>query len=441
MTSLSSRWTLLKPHAEQSRLLASKARFKLVPAGRRSGKTELAKRYIVMTGYQAHRFSKWADPRYFLAAPTRDQAKAIYWDDLKALIPSDDIEGKPMESQLLIRLKNGAEFHVIGMDKPQRIEGRPWDGGVLDEFANMKPGAWAENVRPALADRGGWCWLIGVPEGRNHYYDLVQKAKIELSGNSEWDVFSWPSSDILSETEIASARRDLDEKTFDQEFNASFVTFSGRVYYSFNACTHVAKLKYDPLLPLIFTFDFNISPGTAAILQEQELPNGKIGTGIIGEVHIPMNSTTPVVCDRLIHDWGAHRGLVRCYGDATGGSGGTAKVMGSDWELIKNTLHPVFLNRLKIKVRRSNPRERVRVNAVNSRLMAANDDIRMMVDPKCHNIIKDFEGVRLLSGGAGAIDKKIDPKLSHLSDGIGYYINQAYPITGLSSKSTVKGMY
>lgn len=439
MSNLTGRWTPLKYHAEQSRLIKSPVRFKLVPSGRRSGKTELAKRHTILTGYRAHKFCPWSDPRYFFAAPTREQAKAIYWDDLKAFIPLKDMAGKPRETELKIRLMNGTEFHVVGMDKPERIEGRPWDGGVLDEFANMKPQAWSNNVRPALADREGWCWLIGVPEGRNHYYDLIQKTNDASDGI--WDVFSWKSADILSKAEIDSARNDLDRLTFLQEFEASFVTFVGRVYYSFDSNIHVHKLSYDPMAPLIFTFDFNISPGTAAILQEQKLPSGFRGTGIIGEIHIPINSTTPAVCDRLIEKWGSHKGDVYCYGDATGGSGGTAKVMGSDWDLIRNSLRPVFGERLKIKVSRSNPRERVRVNAVNSRLMSANGDIRLMVDPMCLNVIKDFEGVRVSPGGTGAIDKKIDVKLSHLSDGIGYYIHKVYPTVRGASVATVKGMY
>lgn len=439
MTKLTDRWTPLRPHPEQLRLINSPARFKPVPSGRRSGKTERAKRYVVKTAYQSHQYCDWPDPRYFCGAPTRSQAKAIYWNDLKALIAKEDMAGTPSETELKIRLMNGAEIHVIGMDKPERMEGRPWDGGILDEFANMKAGAWSENVRPALADRVGWCWLIGVPEGRNHYYDLVQRALVDTTG--EWEVFSWPSSDILSASEIESARRDLDEITFQQEFEGSFVTFAGRIYYKFDSKIHVAALKYEPSYPLIFTFDFNISPGTAAILQEQTLPCGSRGTGILGEVHIPINSTTPAVCDKLLQNWGNHRGVVRCYGDATGGSGGSAKVAGSDWDLVRNTLQPVFQNRLEMRVLRSNPRERARVNAVNSRLMAVNGDVRLMVDPRAPNIIKDFEGVRALSGGAGAIDKKADPKLSHLSDGIGYYVNQVFPVTGGVSGVSVGGMY
>src|SRR4051794_23881932 len=106
----------------------------------------------------------------------------------------------PSESEMTIRLINDAEIFVLGMDKPDRMEGAPWDGGVLDEMANMKPSAWEGNVRPALSDRNGWCDLIGVPEGRNHYYNLDRTARAmmaDLGTASEWASFHWKSSEIL----------------------------------------------------------------------------------------------------------------------------------------------------------------------------------------------------------------------------------------------------
>jgi len=418
----------LRPHPEQQRLLASKARFRVVPAGRRSGKTELAKRFVV---HKAFSVTPHIDSRYFLAAPTRDQAKAIFWHDVKSMISRHLLAEPPRESDLSLKLVNGSEIYVIGMDRPERIEGRPWDGGVLDEYANMKAGAWGENVRPALSDRLGWCWLIGVPEGRNHYYDLYRYA---MSGvDPEWDAFTWHSADILPEAEVESARRVLDELVYAQEYEGSFISFEGRAYYPFQEATHCAPLTYNPAAPLILCFDFNVEPGVAAIIQEQHLPNGMpdhmTGTAVIGEVHIPRNSNTPAVCRRILADWGDHQGEVYCYGDATGGSRGSAKVQGSDWELIKEELRPVFGDRLYMKVGRSNPSERARVNAVNSRFHTAAGEEWMMVDPsKAPNVVRDFEGVRLLAGGSGEIDKRADPKLSHLTDAIGYYIHSEFPV-------------
>src|SRR5574337_37059 len=74
------RWYALKEHAVQLALInavPSGIRFPLVPAGRRSGKTERFKRFLVK---QASAVSG----QYFAAAPTHDQAKKIFWDDLKA---------------------------------------------------------------------------------------------------------------------------------------------------------------------------------------------------------------------------------------------------------------------------------------------------------------------------------------------------------------------
>jgi hypothetical protein len=425
----------LKPHPVQLQLASTKARFVTVPAGRRSGKTERAKRKVIV---EAIRATGYPDPRFFAAAPTRDQAKAIYWADLKAMIPRKLLREHPRESELVLRLWNGSEIYVIGMDKPERIEGRPWSGGILDEYANMKEGAWGENVRPALSDRKGWCWLIGVPEGRNHYHDMVQYAQ---SGDPEWANFTWPSADILDPEEIEAARRQLDPLVFAQEYEASFVNFTGRAYYPFLDSSHCASLRYNPLAPLILCFDFNVEPGVCAIVQEQELPGQFerdsaglarldrpiFGTGVIGEVHIPHNSSTPAVCRKVVKDWGGHLGSVRCYGDASGGARGSAKVAGSDWELIKTELRPIFKDRLHFKVKRANPPERSRVNAVNSRLQAGNGEIRLMVDRKASNVIKDLEGVRLLEGGSGEIDKAATKKLTHISDALGYYIEYEFP--------------
>lgn len=434
---LTRRWYPLKAHPEQMRLIDSEARFRVVPAGRRSGKTERAKRHLVRKAFQP---TPWDDPRYFAAAPTRDQAKAIYWADLKAMVPPWALAETPRESDLLIRLITGAEIQVIGMDKPQRIEGRSWNGGILDEYANMKEQAWRENVRPALSDRQGWCWLVGVPEGRNHYYDLYRAAQADETGT--WAAFHWVSADILPPEEVESARRDLDELTFQQEYEASFVNFEGRAYYVFDERKHCARLAYDPKRTIAFCFDFNVEPGVAAVAQEQRLPNGLDGTGWIGEVWIDRNSNTPAVCRKLLTDWREHEGRIICYGDATGGARGTAKVDGSDWDIIKRLLRggtdglPGFGDRITFRVPAANPPERSRVNAVNTRFQNGAGDVHMMVDPsRAPHLVKDFEGVALLKGGSGEIDKKHDLKLTHISDAAGYYIVTEFPVT--NNRTTV----
>ena len=318
------------------------------------------------------------------------------------MVPKELQRGKPSESEMTIRLVNGADVTVLGLDAPERIEGRPLDWICCDEYANMKPEVWSSNLRPALSSRGrpGGAWMIGVPEGRNHYYHLTIDAQRE--DYQEWSHHTWKSADILDAAEIEAAKRDLDELTYLQEYEASFVNFQGRAYYSFERSTHCETVEYNPRFPLIFAFDFNVSPGVAVVAQDlpydgdrDEVDEGS--TAVIGEVYIPRNSNTPAVCRRLIKDWSHHKGDVLCYGDSTGGARGTSQVRGSDWDIIRQELKAVFKERLKMRVPRANPRERVRVNAMNARLKSADGKIRLLVNPeKAPFCILDLEGTTLL---------------------------------------------
>lgn len=429
---LTPRFYPLTPHPVQLDLIQSPARFKVVPAGRRSGKSERAKRNLVLEALSSIG-GRWDNPKFFAAAPTRDQAKSIYWEDIKAMVPPNLIT-EVRESSLTLEILGCCEIRVIGMDKPQRIEGTPWNGGILDEYADMKKQAWGAHVRPALADRQGWCWLIGVPEGRNHYYNTYDYAL--NSGDPEWAAFTWKSADILPESEIESARRTLDELTFRQEYEASFETFTGRAYYKFEKGTHCARLEYNPRGRLAFCFDFNVSPGVCAVVQELPLPSGLTGSAVIGEVYIPRNSTTEAVCNKLISDWGDHQGGIFLYGDATGGAQGSAKVAGSDWDIIKRMMRAKFgEKRVFFKVPKANPRERARVNAMNTRLMNGAGEVKLMIDPnKAPHVVTDLEGVRVLEGGSGELDKKVDPDLTHISDALGYYVEKEYPINNKEMK-------
>lgn len=430
---LPKRWTPLRPHTQQLRFYNSKQRFNVVPAGRRSGKSERAKRRHVR---KALSFTAFPDGWFVFAAPTHLQAKRIFWNDIKAFTPKDLIVGKPSESELAIKLWNGATMQVMGMDQPSRIEGPPLDDILLDEFGNMKKEVWTEHIRPALStpDRLGTADFIGVPEGRNHYYELWLDAQANRTG--QWGAWHWLSEEILDSEEIAIAKSELDERTYKQEYEGSFESFEGVVYYAFSRDNVVERLPYDPDEDLHLCFDFNISPGTATAIQEHAPSKiSKLNTKqkltalltcIIDEIYLAKNSNTILICRNVVDRFGKHKGQVFLHGDATGGAGGSAKVMGSDWDLIEKTLRPVFGDRLRNRVPSENPRERVRINAVNSRTKSTDETIGLLVDPKCRQTIKDFEGTP--SDGAGGINKKIAPTLSHLTDGIGYFIHYKYPI-------------
>lgn len=423
-------WTKLNLHPKQLALWDSKTRFAVVPCGRRSGKTELARRRFVIKGVLSP-----TPRRICFAAPTFDQARTIFWNRLKDLIPRWMLDKDPADGPMKITLKhNGTEFFVTGLDKPSRIEGAPLHDIVMDESANLRPEAWKLHVRPMLSETMGSAWFTGVPEGRNHYFETYEIGLENADGF--WSVHHWTSEEVLplylgpenAAAELLAAKRELDWDSYRQEYLADWVSFSGAVYHCFDSVLNVVKkdnqLSYwNPTEPLHLCFDFNVAPGVAVIVQER----GGVSVAI-DEVHIEKNSNTIKVVDKILERYKNHKGNVYLYGDATGGAQGSAKVQGSDWDIIRKQMLPVFGERLISRVPTHNPYERSRVNAVNSRLKASDGTRRAYVSEICKHLIRDLEGTPVKQDGG--IDKKADEKLSHISDAWGYYINARFPVVG-----------
>ncbi len=448
-------WTPAKLLPQQLAYLHSTAWMNVVVSGRRSFKTEAAKRRVV----RAAMMHTEPGGRFFCTAPTQDQAREIFWEDqsnIRDLVPSFMLAGGARaairhSSPQTVFLANGARIIVAGLDRPARIEGGFWDGGVITEYGNCKANILAEHISPMLA-RGGWLDIEGVPEGRNHYYDLVCDVRAGKIPGAR--LFEWNSEDALplylddAAGFLERERAHMSARQYDQEWLGMFVSMEGQAYYAFDPELNVSppgqQVLHDPDLPLILCFDFNRVPGVCAYLQEHPLdrypwiknPNTdqKTVTAAVGEIFIRHDSNTRRVCQRIIEDWGhIHRVDVILYGDATGGAGGSAKVEGSDWDIIENMLRPVFKHFLRSGVPEANPAVRSRVNSVNTRLVAANGAVGMVIDQKnCPNLIRDFEGVE--ADDAGEIVKEQGSPLTHISDGVGYYLHRVFPaIAGLDA--------
>jgi hypothetical protein len=383
---LTARWTPLRSHQEQSRLFHQKKRFKMAPAARRSGKTEIAKRKLILALLEVMENPReWADPRFFAAAPTRDQAKRIWWRDLKALTPRDWI-AEIRESDLCIVTTWGAELWVLGLDKPERIEGVSWDGGVVDELANCRPGIFDAHIRPALADRKGWCWMIGVPDMHSpaqvEYERMVRMAR---SGEDpEWGCYSWPSADILDPEEVESARRRMAPDMFAQEFMGEFIKLGGLAFPDFSEATHVRPTPHDPALPLCWSLDFNINPMCSGIIQHH-----KDMVRVVHEFTLA-DSSTDVACEAFL-SWCDANSVnprdVAVYGDATGNARDSTSGV-TDWSIVAARLKNFQPN---IKVPKSSPAIKDTLNAVRARLRTADGATHIQIDPSCKRLIEDFQ--------------------------------------------------
>lgn len=413
---LTSAWTALKPHSEQAALWKSKARFIVVPAARRSGKTEVSKRKLVMSLWDCLVSPRpWEQPRFFAAAPTREQAKRIWWNDLIRLIPAS-WRADVLQSELKIVTKWGAELIVVGLDKPARIEGVSWDGGVIDEYSDCPVGCWQNHIRPALSDRNGWAWLIGVPDrmapGQIQYEEMVHRAK---SGTDpEWACYHWPSADILPPEEIESARRSMDPRTFEQEFLGRFIIAGGKAFPDFETHypgAHVKDVPYDPALPLCWSLDFNIDPMCSLVIQHHK---GEVR--VIDELILP-DTRTEIACETFLdraekNKWNL-TGLA-IYGDASGSARDSTSGT-SDWAIIRNTLKNYSP---KMKVPKANPSIKDTINAVNAKIKAADGSSNLLIDKRCTQIINDLRSAIWPS----------DLEPQHALAGLRYFTEYEYPI-------------
>lgn len=411
------RWVDLRSHAEQLRLWLDETRFKLVPAGRRSGKSELAKRRLAEHLCRA----TWhGQPgRYFAAAPTRDQAKRIFWDDLKALIPPQWTRSIS-EHDLRIVTKSHTQIWVQGLDAPARIEGTPWDGCVIDELANCKPGIWDAHVRPSLADRKGWAWLIGVPDmdspGQAEYEQLVLLAA--SGSDAEWACFTWPSADILPPEEVESARRRMDPRIFEQEYLGRFIIARGRAFSDFDLTLHVRPIAYDAALPICWSLDFNIDPMCSGVIQHHL---GQVR--VIDELTLP-DTATDAACDAFLEraakqGWGLRQ--LAIYGDATGSARDSTSGV-SDWYLVQNRLAHL---QPRFRVPRANPPVKDSINALRARLRSANGQASLIIDPRCTRLIQDLRTALW----PGNLDQQ------HALAWLRYFVAMEYPIVPKSAGS------
>ncbi len=414
------RWYRLKDHPVQRALVeavASGVRFPVVPAGRRSGKTERLKRFIAKQALYS------PGERYFIAAPTRDQVKKIYWQDMKLLCFGSLQKKAPSETDLIIWLNNGTEVHLIGLDKPERIEGVLWTGGGIDEIADTKAGAWESNIRPALdtynplrPDYKAWCWLIGVPDGLNHYYDMARYAQ---SGNDpDWGLFHWKSSDILPAETIAAAKRQMSAKQYSQEYEANFEGATGRIYEDYGTENHTSE-RIQEHEQLLWMHDQNFTPLSSAV----GVKRGE-SLYLLDEI-VLTSAVSKQSAIEFVDKFKDHKNKhVLIYGDPAG-QAGEKHGHASDYTDIEGVLKANGWQYTR-KVKPAHPAIKDRQNAVRAKIKTADGVRSLFVNPLTAKWCdKGLATVQLKDGSAFQEDQK--NQYQHITTAIGYAIDAIWP--------------
>ena len=388
--------------AAQTEIVAAPQRFKVVVAGRRFGKTHLAIRELC-------RYASPPDQTVWYVAPTYKQAKMIALKALKKKLLTLRWAKKINETELSFELKNGSIISLKGADNYDSLRGIGLDYLVLDEFADITSEAWYETLRPTLADREGGALFIGTPKGLNWAHDLFT-AQDEYP--DEWRSFSYTTiqGGNVKPEEVEAARRSLDIRTFRQEFEATFETFSGRIFYAFDRKYNLRSYTGELPREIHIGMDFNVDPMTAvvAIKSGMELQ-------VIDEIKIFGSST-----DEMVQEIKTRypTNTVICYPDPAGAQRKTSAGGRTDHTILRNA-------GFQVRAPHSHNAIRDGVNAVNAKLRSSSGETTLYIDPKCKYAIECLEK-QTYKAGTSIPDK--DSGYDHMNDALRYMVDYLFPI-------------
>jgi hypothetical protein len=193
------------------------ARFKVIAAGRRCGKSNLAIKMLLAKALEAPEGSA-----VLYLAPTLAQARQICWEAL--IEQGGDLIKSAHVNNMDIVLTTGRKIHVRSGENKDALRGLKLYFAVIDEASFVPEDVFTKVIRPALADLQGEAVIISTPEGRNHFYDWFKLG--QEGSDPDWKSWHLTTYDnpTIPVSEIEAAKRTLSTLVFQQEFMASFST-------------------------------------------------------------------------------------------------------------------------------------------------------------------------------------------------------------------------
>jgi len=213
------------PHTEQERFRVSKAKRKIIRAGRRGGKT---------VGISIPSVEKFTEGRRVLyTAPTSEQTDAYWYEIKRALMPLVDTG---------VYKLNESERYIERIGTQNRIKAKTaWDANslrgdfadylIFDEYQLTNEDAWEVVGMPMLLDNNGDAVFIYTPPSLRstgvskahdprHAAKMFKKAQSDKSGL--WEAFHFTSlqNPFISQDALAILMGEMSAKTMRQEILA-----------------------------------------------------------------------------------------------------------------------------------------------------------------------------------------------------------------------------
>ena len=402
-----------KPLPTQRLFHLSKARFKGYSGPVGSGKSQALCQEAIRLAYVN------AGRTGLVGAPTYPMLRGATQAALLELMDENGIPYEWNKSENNLTLTDcGSKILLRPVEEYERLRGTNLAWFCIDELTYSVEEVWTRleaRLRDPKAKQlcGFAAW---TPRGFDWVYERFIVNPVE-----GYDVFlakPFENSHLLDEVPdyYERLKRSYDEKFYSQEVLGEYVSLhSGQVYSSFDRARNVAHLKVDPMLPLRWALDFNVDPMSSVVTQ---VVDGRIV--VLDEISLP-RATTLDACEEFWRRYGSHSGGLLIYGDATGQRMQTSGA--TDYQMVGDFMRRQRVQGFQMKVGASNPAVSERVNLMNAKLRNADGDVSLVVDPRCRELIKDFEQVSY-KPGSGVMDKERDPKRTHLSDALGYLVWQ-----------------
>ena len=402
----------------QQEVLIDPARFKVMASGRRVGKS-----YLAAVASYNHCLEE-PNRRALIIGPTVSMIRESIWQTLKGLVHPDHINGYPREIDLEIRFINGSKITLKGFDRPDALRGISPSPTfiVLDEFAYIKQHAFTEVILPMTSDpqRKAKVFVISTPKGiTNDFYKLWIRGQEDKTGL--WKSWQFTAESVRPDMkeELDLARSTMDEKSFNQEYCATFNNTGDSVFYNFNRNVNVTEnlLAIEPGEPIHISIDFNVKIMASTVWCHR-------GNQLHAMDEFYGNADTYQLI-RSIKGKYKNRDIT-CYPDASGRAMKTSAATGTtDFSILRNA-------GFKVLARSKQPPIIDSVNSVNALLKDATGKSRLYFNKNTTpRTIASIETTTWKEGFTTGMDNAIIDKskgVEHFSDGIRYICEFLYPI-------------
>lgn len=397
----------------QMDVLRDPARFQIVAAGRRVGKTYCA----VLKLLSIVPDMKPGDD-VVIVAKTYTQVRSVWLAMLREVFPKEYIKNINLSS-MVITLHNDVNIHLrTGADNSSidSIRGMSLSYACIDEFPFFRDPryCWEDVIMPALADKRGGAMIVSSPNGRDYFYDLHTRGK--SPEYPQWSSHHADYTKAFNRENVAElaeeAKRTVDALVFNREWLADFATSGKTVYYQFDHGVNVSTVdNFDEHETVRLGIDFNIANMSCI-----EWANRAGQAHILGEIVGATN--TEELCTLIKAKYPDKR--IIAYPDPAGSARKTSAAVGvTDFSIIRAA---------GIEVLAKNRTQSIMdgVNNVNKMLKNAAGESNLYIHPRCKRLIQSIDRLSWREDANTAV--YADEQYSHFPDALRYPIDYCFGI-------------